>query len=250
MFSNNLWLILTISPNLCVRSSSDLSPVSNVMLGLIVTGGTGNTFSIIHSGLANFGSNPKNATSESETFSILVLISIGFILLSSSRYVVGFSTFIVCCFAWQCGHFFTFLNVVEIPFTCFFVLTSASSSVSSCSSSSSICILIFLSVNNFPHSLHVHLKKFNITSAYFTCIIGLANSRNPKCPMHSLKFPPHVLHLNPGSITPNLTSINPPSTGYPSLSNNSGVTIFAQAIFLTISGLNIPKIIEFIFLYT
>ena len=40
MFSKSLWLILTISLSLCVRSSSDLSPVSKVILGLIVTGGT------------------------------------------------------------------------------------------------------------------------------------------------------------------------------------------------------------------
>ena len=52
MFSNKLWLILTISPSLCVKSSSLLSPDSSVMLGLIVTGGIGSTVKIIHSGLA------------------------------------------------------------------------------------------------------------------------------------------------------------------------------------------------------
>ena len=51
MFSNSLWFILTISPILCVKSSSLLSPLSRVMLGLIVTGGIARTVNIIHSGL-------------------------------------------------------------------------------------------------------------------------------------------------------------------------------------------------------
>src|SRR3989344_5049108 len=154
-----------MSPSLCVKSSSLLSPVSKVILGLIVTGGTGNIFNIIHSGLANLESNPKNATSESLIFSSLALISIGLNLLSSSKYVVGFSIFTENCFAPQCGHFLTFLKLLEILLSCFFVLTSASppnSSSAWCStfsSSSSTAIFTFLSVSNLLHSLHVHLKK-------------------------------------------------------------------------------------------
>src|SRR3989344_9590338 len=101
IFSNNLWFILIISLNLWVRSSSLLSPVCNVIEGLIVTGGIGNIAIIPHSGLANFGSNPNNVTSASEIFSSLVLISITDILLSPSMKVVGFSILIVNCLALQ-----------------------------------------------------------------------------------------------------------------------------------------------------
>ncbi len=59
MFSINLWLILKISTNLWVKSSSDLSPVSKVIEGLTVTGGTGNTVNTIHSGRATSGFTPK-----------------------------------------------------------------------------------------------------------------------------------------------------------------------------------------------
>ena len=38
------------STSLCVRSSSDLSPLSSVIEGLTVIGGTGRTFTIVHSG--------------------------------------------------------------------------------------------------------------------------------------------------------------------------------------------------------
>ena len=58
-FSNNLWLILTISPSLCVKSSSDLSPDSKVIEGLIVTGGIAITVKTIHSGLTKPGFNPN-----------------------------------------------------------------------------------------------------------------------------------------------------------------------------------------------
>ena len=52
IFSFNLSLILTISTSLCVKSSSLLSPVSNVIEGLTVTGGIGSKVKISHSGLA------------------------------------------------------------------------------------------------------------------------------------------------------------------------------------------------------
>src|SRR3989344_513020 len=50
IFSNNLWFILTMSPSLCVKSSSLLSPDSRVIDGLIVTGGIGKIVRTIHSG--------------------------------------------------------------------------------------------------------------------------------------------------------------------------------------------------------
>ena len=45
-----------MSTNLCVKSSSDLIPVSRIIDGLTVTGGTGRACKINHSGLAVFGS--------------------------------------------------------------------------------------------------------------------------------------------------------------------------------------------------
>src|SRR3990167_2037591 len=101
MFSNSLWFILTISPNLCVKSSSDLSPLSKVILGLIVTGGIGNKDKTIHSGLDFLGFKPKIVTSSSFIFSNLILISIGKTLLSFSMTVVGFSKLILYCLALQ-----------------------------------------------------------------------------------------------------------------------------------------------------
>jgi len=54
-----------ISTILCVRSSSDLIPVSKIIDGLTVTGGTGNACKINHSGLAVLGSYPNNLISAS-----------------------------------------------------------------------------------------------------------------------------------------------------------------------------------------
>ena len=51
MFSLSDWLILTMSTSLCVRSSSDFSPLSSVMLGRVVTGDTGNSVRRSDSGL-------------------------------------------------------------------------------------------------------------------------------------------------------------------------------------------------------
>ncbi len=51
IFSSNLLFILTISTSLCVKSSSDLSPVSRVIEGLTVTGGIGKRVMIKNSGL-------------------------------------------------------------------------------------------------------------------------------------------------------------------------------------------------------
>ena len=54
-----------ISTSLCVRSSSDLIPVSSIIDGLTVTGGTGSTCKTNHSGLAVSGSYPNNLKSSS-----------------------------------------------------------------------------------------------------------------------------------------------------------------------------------------
>jgi hypothetical protein len=87
-----------MSTNLCVRSSSLRCPLSNVIEGLAVTGGTGNTVRIIHSGLALFGFIPKRAISSSGIFSSRSLTSLGinlrFLSFSSiSMYVEGLSNF-------------------------------------------------------------------------------------------------------------------------------------------------------------
>ena len=54
--SFNLWLTRMISTILWVKSSSDLIPVSKIIDGLTVTGGTGSACKINHSGLAVAGS--------------------------------------------------------------------------------------------------------------------------------------------------------------------------------------------------
>ena len=84
MFSNKRWLILMMSPSLCVKSSSLLSPLSRVMLGLIVTGGIGKIVNTDHSGLNAAGLIPNNLQSSSGIFSNLALISIGVTLFSFS----------------------------------------------------------------------------------------------------------------------------------------------------------------------
>ena len=56
LLSFSLWLTLIISTILWVKSSSDLIPVSRIIDGLTVTGGTGNAWRINHSGLAVTGS--------------------------------------------------------------------------------------------------------------------------------------------------------------------------------------------------
>ena len=75
MFSTNLWLIRKISTNLWVKSSSERSPVSKVMEGLTVTGGTGKTVKTNHSGLATSGLIPKTKISSAVILSNLSLIS-------------------------------------------------------------------------------------------------------------------------------------------------------------------------------
>ncbi len=66
-----------MSTSLWVRSSSLLSPDSRVIEGLAVTGGTGRTVRIIHSGLETSVSNPMAVASESVVFSSRSLMSVG-----------------------------------------------------------------------------------------------------------------------------------------------------------------------------
>ena len=65
------------STSLWVRSSSDLSPVSKVIEGLTVTGGTGSTVKTNHSGLATSALTPKTYASSSVIFSSLSRTSEG-----------------------------------------------------------------------------------------------------------------------------------------------------------------------------
>ena len=94
---------------------------------------------------------------------------------------------------------------------------------------------------NFPHSPQKHLKHNSINGTYFKWITDLAKSILPGWPKHSFILPPQVLHLTPGSIAPSFKSIKPPSTGYPSILYNSGVTIFADESLLICSGLSKVK---------
>ena len=76
---------------MCVRSSSERSPDSRVIEGLIGTGGTERTVNTIYSGLVISGLNPKHSKSEFGTFSSLDLTSLGVSFLPSSLNVVGLS---------------------------------------------------------------------------------------------------------------------------------------------------------------
>src|SRR3989338_4892318 len=105
MFSKSLWLILTMSPSLWVRSSSLRSPLSRVMLGLMVTGGMGRRGRMVHSGRAYSGLSPRRRTSSLDTLLSHSRTSMGLSLLSFSMKVVGFSILMGFCFSPQCGHF-------------------------------------------------------------------------------------------------------------------------------------------------
>ena len=82
-FSHNLWFDLIISESLCVKSSSLLSPVSRIMLGLTVTGGTKSDVRTAHSGLHVFELIPIFLNSSSGILTSISLISVGNILVLS-----------------------------------------------------------------------------------------------------------------------------------------------------------------------
>src|SRR3989344_7739725 len=165
------------------------------MDGLIVTGGIARTVRTIHSGLTCGTFNPNISQSESGIFSSLALISIGLILLSSSMKVVGFSSVIFFCFALQLGHLLTVFRLAIMSFI-FCLLSSTPASFSIWSSCSFIFGILLSGISILPHSLQVHLTIVITMFTNLTCMIGLASSMYPKCPMHSFNFEPHVLHRN------------------------------------------------------
>ncbi len=107
-----------MSTILCVRSSSDLIPVSRIIEGLTVTGGTGRTCRMNHSGLAVFGSYPRSFRSSSLICVNLSLIVIGSSLCSPisvfSMNIVGLVKIISYCGFPQCGHSFAFFALSKI----------------------------------------------------------------------------------------------------------------------------------------
>ena len=112
LLSFSLWLTLIISTILCVRSSSDLIPVSRIIDGLTVTGGTGKTCRINHSGLAVTGSYAKRLRSSSIIWENLSRIVIGSNLCSPisvfSTKIVGFVKISSYWVLPQWGHSFAF----------------------------------------------------------------------------------------------------------------------------------------------
>ena len=113
-FSRNRWLILNTSTSLCVKSSSERSPLSRVIDGRTVIGGTGRTLRTIHSGRfflsipMKIKSSEGMALSHSRTSRGLSLRSISaFPAPCDSNFslkVVGLSSIILPCIAWQCIH--------------------------------------------------------------------------------------------------------------------------------------------------
>src|SRR3989338_9753554 len=170
-----------------------------MMLGRTVTGGTNMEVITAHSGLHVSGLTPIFLSSLSGILARISLISVGNNLFFPRWKVVGFSTFVFSFAAPQYGHF--------LASFAFFALSLAEYFARS-----------FSDIINFPHSLQKHLNPSSISATYSRCIIDLAKSMLPGCPRHSFNLPPHVLHLTPGSIAPSLKSINPPATGYPSIS--------------------------------
>ena len=101
-----------ISTILCVKSSSDLIPVSRMIEGLTVTGATGIACKINHSGLAVTGSYDRRRKSSSVICENLSLIVIGSNLCSPisvfSTKIVGLVKINSYCVFPQCGHSFAF----------------------------------------------------------------------------------------------------------------------------------------------
>jgi len=83
-FSMNRWLIRMMSTSLCVRSSSERWPLSSVIEGRVVTGGTGSTVMIIHSGRECSESMPRTSRSSSGMSSNQSRMSEGISLFMSS----------------------------------------------------------------------------------------------------------------------------------------------------------------------
>src|SRR3989344_9338425 len=175
MFSNRRWLILTMSPNLWVRSSSLLSPDSRVIEGRIVTGGMGSIVKIIHSGLTALGLSPNSSRSSSLIFSSLALISIGLTLFSLSRKIVGFSKDILGCRALQWGHLLMVLSFAMISFMdC--LRSSIPFSFSTAANSSLTLANFALGIRILLHSLQVLFNKFRMMFMNLMWMTGRASS--------------------------------------------------------------------------
>ncbi len=203
-----------------MRSSSDRIPVSKIIDGRTVTGGTGRTCKINHSGLAVLGSYPRRIKSSLETFTNLSLIVIGNSLFSPtsvfSTKIVGFVKIKSYCSFWQWGQTFTFFAFSMISSLTFSSVITAYGSLLSRKSlyltRSSLLNLIRL------QALHVINNNLWISSINAICKTGSASSICPKCPGHLAEVLPHVAHFCPGSKVPSLPSISPPCTDIPSSS--------------------------------
>ncbi|KAF5058105.1 hypothetical protein DSECCO2_349900 [anaerobic digester metagenome] len=206
-FSLNRWLIRMMSTSLWVRSSSERWPFSRMIEGRIVTGGTGSTVRIVHSGRATSGLIPRRRRSESGIRSSRARMSAGvslcsFFLPSSSRTsekVVGFSKFTFSCCSPQWGQDRSFLMSFSVR-------------KSPPSSSSAVIETFWISSGerrSRPHARQVTRRSFRIRRVYPTWMTGLASSMWPKWPGQSAAFWSQVLQRSPGSITPSARSISP-----------------------------------------
>ena len=206
-FSLNRWLILMMSTSLWVRSSSDRCPFSRMIEGRIVTGGTGRTVRIVHSGRATSGLTPRARRSSSGIFSRRARMSAGVSLCSifrpsstkTSEKVVGFSKLILSCCSPQWGQTRSFLM-------------SFSETISPASSPSSGPMIFSTSsavISSREHDLQDTRRSFRISRVYPTWMTGFASSMCPKWPGQSAAFWSQVLHRRPGSMTPRFRSIRP-----------------------------------------
>ena len=173
----------------------------------MVTGGTGSTVKIVHSGRATSGRLiPSGIKSSSGIFSIRARISAGVSLCSTflpsstttSENVVGFSKFILSCWSPQWGQMRSF-------FTSF---SESKSPVWSSSVPTTFSISSGLNSTR-PQERQVTRRSFLMSRVYPTWMTGFASSMCPKCPGHSLAFWSQVLHRRPGSITPRFKSMSP-----------------------------------------
>src|SRR5574343_5873 len=113
MFSCNLILILTISNNLYVRSSSEVITFSKDKDGLIETGEIGKTERINHCGF-NLSEYPNKNKSFSGIFTNQSKISAGYNLSPFLKKFVGLSKAILFAATLKCAHLFAPLTLFNI----------------------------------------------------------------------------------------------------------------------------------------
>src|SRR5581483_1620820 len=204
-------------------------PVSRIIEGLTVTGGTGSTWSTNHSGLAVLGSYPRSVRSSSGMWLSLSRIVIGRSLFSPasvlSTNIVGFVNIRSYCSLPQCGQSLTFLARSMISSLMLSsVMTAYAAFVSridlSCASSSGSSFILL-------QDRQVISKSLCMSSTNAIWSTGSASSMCPKWPGHFADVLPQVAHFWPGSSVPSLLSISPPCTGIPSSSYVSGAVISA-----------------------